>query len=160
MSLTGPVNQAVSFSAYPKGHPILIYFYNARYLILALIGLWSLAGWKWRGRWSRYELAAVAFAIMLVFAGGFGVQYTVTLLPLLFATRPKFAATYGVVAGAFIGAAYLLTWDGGTPLYSFFKDVFPMPAALIGFGVWTMLAEFTWSTVRRPAVAVTTPRAA
>lgn len=134
--------------AMPKGGtpaaanpPIGLYFANARYLILALIGVWSLIGF-WLRRWSRYELAAVTLAIFLVITAGFGAQYAVIPLPLLFATRPRFAAAYGIVAGAFLAAAYYMTWDGGSPLYSYFKGPLPMRAAVIGFAAWGMLVAF------------------
>ncbi len=81
-------------------HPINVYYHNARYLIFGLIGAWALLA-RFRPRWDAYEVAAVTFVLFLVLTAGFGVQYTVIPLPLLFAVRPRLAAAYGTVAGLF-----------------------------------------------------------
>ena len=50
----------------------------------AAVGAWAAAA-RLLGRWNRYEIAAVTYAIFLVFSSGFGVQYAAIILPLLFA---------------------------------------------------------------------------
>src|SRR5262249_36528234 len=60
-----------------------IYRASARYLILlacTMLGAWG----RWR-RWSPYRIYFLCLATFLVFTPGFGVQYTVYVVPLLFA---------------------------------------------------------------------------
>jgi hypothetical protein len=132
-------------------HPAFKYYYGARYIIFATIGVFAVAArWLWP-RWNLYEIAAVVFALLLVFAPGFGVQYTVIPLALLFACRPKFAAVYGVVAGVFIGAAYWRYLTSDYPLYSEFFGLFPAPIGELGLLAWGMLLAFIVLTLIRPA---------
>ena len=78
-----------------------------------------------RNRANRCDVAAGTFAIFLVFAPGFGVQYLVILVPLLFAARPRLATLFGLLAGTFLLAAYAIFWDGGVPLSSLVNHTFP-----------------------------------
>jgi hypothetical protein len=110
-----------------------------RYLLLALVCGWSIAARIWR-RWNRYDIAAVTFALFLVFAPGFGVQYLVILLPLMFAARPRIATIYGLFAGMFLLATYFVFWDGEFPLSSLVNlKTFPTPLGAAGLPAWVML---------------------
>ena len=88
------------------------------------------------GRWNLYEVAAVTLAIFLVFTPGFGVQYTVLVLPLLFAARPRLANVYGLLAGLFLLVVYWAQWPGRWPPDSQFKGMFPWPSPLWGLAAW------------------------
>lgn len=75
----------------PAGVPAAAaYHAYAKYPVLVLLVGWAVAARRLR-RWDRYEVAAVTLALFLVLAPGFGVQYTVVLLPLMFAVRPPLA---------------------------------------------------------------------
>lgn len=134
-------------------HPALLYYANARYLVFALVLAWAAAGRRLR-RWDRYELAAVTFALSLVLTGGFGAQYTVIVLPLLFAVRPAFALAWAAVAGLFIGAVYFVNWTGDLPAYSHFQGLFPWPTPVFGLAAWGMLAWFIARTAWRRSAGV------
>lgn len=140
----------------PLGHFAWAYYFNARYLIVGLIVLWAVVA-RLRGRWNRYQLIAVTFALFLLFTPGFGVQYTVMVGLLLFAIRPGLAVAYGWTAGVFIGAVYLHWWARGAPRYGIrpfalpifcdFEGLFPQTAAFIGLVAWLLLAYFVIATV-------------
>jgi len=118
---------------------VIAYRDGGRYLLLALVVGWSLIARIWR-RWNRYEIATVTFALFLVFAPGFGVQYLVILLPLMFAARPRIAAIYGLFAGLFLLATYFVFWDGEFPLSSLVNlKTFPTPLGGAGLPAWGML---------------------
>ena len=125
-----------------------VYHDFGRYLLLALVLAWSVAARRWR-RWTRYDLAAATFALFLVFAPGFGVQYTVIVLPLLFAARPRVAVVYGLCAGVFLLAAYLVFWDGGFPVSSLFSRNLPPVVGAVGLSAWSVLLYYMVTTLRR-----------
>jgi len=126
------------------------YYFHGRYLILALVGAWSVAS-RLLGRWNLYEIAAVTFAVFLIFAPGFGVQYTCMVLPLLFVIRPKLATVYGTAAGLFLLAVYFINWTGEFPLFSYFHSLFPMPSPWFGILAWATLVAFVVIALVRPA---------
>jgi hypothetical protein len=127
-------------------HVVLIYRALGRCLIVALVLAWAVLA-RIKIRPSRYDLAAGTFAIFLVFAPGFGVQYLVILLPLLFAARPRLATVFGLLAGAFLFAAYATFWDGGFPLSSLFNRTFPPILAFVGLPAWGTLVYYLASAV-------------
>jgi len=145
---------------YQTNHVAEVYYFWAKYLVLGLIVIWSIAAAVLR-RWNRYELAAITFAIFLVFTPGFGVQYTALAGLLLFALRPGLAAVYGWVAGIFIGAVYFFWWAHGAadygipprtwPAFCQFQGLFPENAAYIGLIAWAMLLYFMVVTLARPS---------
>jgi hypothetical protein len=93
-------------------------------------------------RFSRYELGAVMLALFLFLAPGFGVQYTVVAVPLLFAVRVGLASGYSLLAGLFCLGVYWHFWDGKIPATSYFTESFPLPAALFGLLAWWTLGGF------------------
>jgi hypothetical protein len=121
----------------------LMYFYsaNGRWLILAAVMLLSFFSWRWR-RWNASQLAAMSMAIFLVMAPGFGVQYTVAVLPPLVAVTLGTGLLYSLLAGLFILLVYGLNWTGGVPLYSLFDSPYPMPGPLFGLLAWWVLLVF------------------
>jgi hypothetical protein len=126
------------------------YYFHGRFVVLALIGGWSVAS-RLLGRWGLYEVAAVTLAIFLIFAPGFGVQYTVMVLPLLFVIRPRLAMAYGLAAGIFLLAVYFITWTGEFPLFSNYHSLFPMPSPWFGLVAWATLVAFVVIALVRPS---------
>ena len=144
-------------------HPLArVYFNFGRYGVLALIGAWAVFA-RLRGRkgaasstlshrnglrskepaYDTYTLAAVTLSIFLFFTPGFGVQYTVMVLPLLFAIWPGMANAYGLAAGLFIGIIYWAHWPGHHwPPDSQFKGMCPWPSPLYGLVAWGLLGYF------------------
>jgi len=78
----------------------------------------------------------------LVLAPGFGVQYLVVLVPLLYAVNPRFANLYGAMAGLFLVAAYNHYWDRTFPVSSLFDSMFPVYVGIIGLLPWVLLVGF------------------
>jgi hypothetical protein len=134
----------------PEDRLLILFKDYGRYLILALIAAWSIVAARLR-RWTPYEIAAVTYAIFLVFASGFGVQYAVIVVPLLFAVAPRLAGIYSAFAGLFLLAAYYFFWDGRFPVGSFFSDYVPHESAAAGLGAWGCLVYFLIRTIFRRA---------
>jgi hypothetical protein len=151
-----------------KDHPLAsAYFDFGRYFVLALVAAWAVAV-RLRGRetnrdrrpasagalkkatYDAYAAAAVTLAIFLFFTPGFGVQYTVMVVPLLFAVWPTMANVYGLAAGVFIGIIYWAQWPGRHwPPDSQFKGMCPWPSPLYGLVAWGLLGYFVlWAEFR------------
>jgi hypothetical protein len=122
-----------------------------RYLLFAMIGAWAVVA-RLAGRWTRYEIAAVTFAIFLCFTPGFGIQYVVIVAPLMFAVRPGIAFVYATAAGAFAASLYITQWTTGTfPLQSDLGR-FPLADSMLGLIAWGVLIRFLALTIgRKPA---------
>jgi len=125
------------------------YYSRARYLILGLIALWSVLS-RLKPRWTLYEIALVTFAIFLLFAPGFGVQYTVLVGLPLFAIRPRWGIAYSLVAGLFVTSAYFMYWKGAFPMYSHWGVLFPAPVGELGLVTWLMLIVLVLVILIRP----------
>ena len=121
------------------------WYYNyGKFVLLAAVGVLALAG-RWltrRHRLDRYDLAALTISLFLVLAPGFGAQYTVAVLPLLFASRPRWANVYGLIAGLFLLLVYGHHWTGDWPIYSKFVGRAPLAVSLIGLAAWATLAGY------------------
>lgn len=138
-------------TAYHRGAAAETYYAWARYAMLGLLVAWSIAA-GWLRRWDRYEIAAITLSLFLIFAPGFGVQYTILPGLLLFAVRPTLAIIYGLVAGAFLFGVYFFWWAHGAPdfgvqpfawpIFSQFQGFFPDPAAWIGVIAWALLIYY------------------
>lgn len=120
-----------------------------RYLIFALIGAWAVLARR-AGRWNRYEIAAVTYAIFLVFTPGFGIQYVAIIAPLLFAARPRTALVYSTAAGAFAAALYIGRRVAHSFPLSSDLDRYALPESMLGLIAWGTLAWFLASTLIRP----------
>jgi hypothetical protein len=138
------------YTSVPAPGFIRFYHANGRYLIFALVAAWGVAA-RILGRWNRYDVAAVTFAIFLIFAPGYGVQYSIILAPLLFATRPRFATVYCAAAGLFLLVTYFLYLADDFPLQSMFVGYIPHPSAVFGVPVWLLLVYYVVTTLVRPA---------
>jgi hypothetical protein len=133
------------------------YHAYAKYPLLALILGWAVVARRLR-RWDRYEVAAVALGLFLVFAPGFGVQYTALVLPLMFAVRPAAANVYSAAAGVFVAAAYLVTLQDTFPYFSHFPVMLPQPVPWVGLVAWTALAYFVVAVIARPGTGDREPK--
>jgi len=101
-------------------------------------------------RWGPYELGTLVYATLLVFAPGFGPQYTVIIVPLLLAVSIRRGWLYGVFAGAFLATSYfsrLVSYE--LPLRTLYPPNSPPPPGSV-FGLiawlillWTLL-ELIW----------------
>ncbi len=119
----------------------LLYFYRdyGRFAVLGASGLLAIAV-RTRGWTNAYAVGASMLLWFLVLAPGFGVQYTVLLLPLLCAANQRYGMLYGAMAGVFAGLVYWEWWTGTWPAFSLFSSAyFPMPAPWVGLVVWGYL---------------------
>lgn len=113
-----------------------------------------------RPRWNRAQLCALCLAVFLILTPGFGVQYTVILVPLLFAADLRFAALYSALGGMFLLVTYYVFWTGEFPMYSYFDAPLPLGGALIGLITWVLLAQWAFRlAVRHPPPAPVEPPA-
>jgi hypothetical protein len=118
-----------------------------RYAILGSVAL--LSAWAHlRTTLNATTLAAVSLAVFLVVTPGFGPQYTVYAVPLLFAVDLRAAWIYATTAGTFIGLIYWTYLVPGFPLYSPLAGPAPMPAAIMGLLAWAVLALWIIRTIR------------
>ena len=150
----GPPHDIANATVGAAAGPQLFFAYG-RHLLLAAVAAWAVAGRRLqaRGRADRYDLGAVTFALFLVLAPGFGLQYMVAVLPLLFASRPRWANGYGLAAGAFALVVYWAQWPGKEwPPNSQFRGRFPWPAPLWGLAAWGLLVAYVVSTLVRKRV--------
>ena len=116
--------------------------------VMVLIGLIA----RRRG-WNRYELVAAAQAAFLVLTPGFGVQYTVLVVPMLCALSPLLGLAYGTAAGVFIGAVYWVYRVPGWPIGSRFTGGIPESTAILGLFAWLILIVYLARQLRsRPPV--------
>ena len=128
-----------------------VYHAQGRYLLIAIFLGLGVVQRLWP-RWTALELGALALTAFLVFTPGFGIQYTIYVVPFLCAVRLRTATVYGLCAGLFAGVLYLAYWTGGRPWFSLFTDRYPMPVPLFGIVPWVVLAQFLIRTLERGAV--------
>lgn len=78
----------------------------------------------YRRRFDAQQLAAVASLGFLVFAPGWGVQYSVYVVPLLFAAQIGSGALFAWVTGSYLLLSYAGLWTGTRPFYSDFSQFY------------------------------------
>jgi len=127
--------------SHSAGRAVFGYYWLGRYVLFALIAAWAVAA-RMRQQWDRYELAAVTMALFAVFTPGFGVQYTAAAGLLMFAVRPRLAAAYALVAGAFLLKLYASRCDLSLPLTAGFNGSLTLTESLFGLPVWGLLVYF------------------
>jgi hypothetical protein len=121
----------------------------ARYLILLVVLVFSVIA-AIRRRPNGYELGALAWALFLVFTPGYGVQYSVCVLPLLFAADRGRAVLYSLSAGVMLFFMYTARLKYEIPLYAEVENnPFPPAAVLFGVLAWCTLVAFVLATVRK-----------
>lgn len=126
------------------------YYANGRFVLLAAVTLMSLAAVVFR-RWSALELAAIGIGLFLILAPGFGAQYLVYAVPVMFAIDLRRAASYSLVAGLCLLVIYVGYWTGTVPMRSEFGIGLPPPASLFGLLAWGVLVAFVYRTIVSPA---------
>jgi len=98
-------------------------------LTLAAINLWT-------RRWDARKLTACGFGAFLFLTPGFGVQYLVYPVPVLFSVNLKHAFVYSLVAGLYAFLLYYTSWDGTHPFYSFVPPIHPVGVQSLGYCAW------------------------
>ena len=126
------------------------YLAQARWLMLAAVFLWTM--WIHRHRdepqIDRYRIGAITLALFLILTPGFGIQYTVCVLPLLSAVSFGRTALYSFLAGMMLLMSYWLMWQGGgLPLETFGGGSPQGPGPAWGLLTWAVLIHFVWSTI-------------
>jgi hypothetical protein len=115
------------------------YFDYGRVIILLPIFALTLLAWRWRV-WNAYELAVMTIALFFIFTPGFGVQYTVAIVPLLFCVNIAWGSLYGLLAGLYLLDVYRAFWTHSIPPYSVFNHHYPLSfASLFGLAAWGLL---------------------
>jgi hypothetical protein len=110
--------------------------------------------------WSATELGATVFALFLALTPGFGVQYVVYPIPLLFAADVAWASAYSASSGLFLAVAYYATWTGTRPYFSNFNAGFPAAAKVVGYLPWVIITVAACRLLARPGGAAEEERRA
>jgi hypothetical protein len=120
-----------------------------RYWILGSVTLISAYAFLRRSSLG-YELGALAWALFLVLTPGFGVQYAVSVLPLLFAVDLKRGSLYSLGAGLMLFVIYAFRMVWVLPLHSGVQ-YFPCPVVAVMCGIlgWSVLVSFVVQTLPR-----------
>ena len=89
--------------------------------------------------------------LFLILAPGFSIQYTLMVLPLLYATGRMFIATiYSLLTGIFLWFAYFPYWKGGFPIDTWSLSGVGSQGVIFGLLAWAMLIVFVYHELRRP----------
>ncbi|HWO08563.1 MAG TPA: glycosyltransferase 87 family protein [Polyangiaceae bacterium] len=126
---------------------------------LALLCWPVLLAWWRRKRQPDFgarELGACTLLGFMVLTPGWGVQYLVYPVPLLFAVNVELALWYSTLAGLNAFALYASLWTGGVPWYSDFFRGEPFGPLAFGCLVWAVAARLAFALLRRrqPAPAL------
>jgi hypothetical protein len=115
----------------------------AKFLILGGSALNALLARR-KGRHAQVRICAFGLTLALVLTPGFGYQYLVWSLPLLFALDSRRAMWTSLVGGVFLGSMYLHFWAGTWPAYS---DCYKWPTfgVVLAFLVWVLLAKWSFT---------------
>ncbi|MFC1642282.1 hypothetical protein ACFL5O_06290 [Myxococcota bacterium] len=111
-----------------------------------------IAVWQFlRPRWSLFEAVSLSLSGFLIFAPGFGIQYIVYPLPVMFLASRGAATRFALLSGTFAAIVYYTFWTRTWPAYSHFNAVFYLPPSeLVGLLAWTSLIGFAARLVYRP----------
>jgi Gpi18-like mannosyltransferase len=110
----------------------------------------AVANWRRERIWSACELGAIVYVAFLVLTPGFGVQYVVYPIPLLFAVDVRRACACAASTGLFILIVYYATWTGTRPYFSNFYPGFPMGSKVFGHLAWLILVFTVIRLVAKP----------
>lgn len=129
----------------------MLFASEGRWLILASIALAGLLAFCCSRRFA-YHAGALAWALFLVFTPGWGVQYAVCVVPLLFAVHPRTGVLYSTLAGLMLFFIYTEHMEFRLPLHGFVQYYpFPKVAVLFGLLAWATLLRFVFVTTRELA---------
>ncbi len=124
---------------------------RAPWVMLSVPVLVAVINWRRKRVWSATELGAIVFSLFLILTPGFGVQYVVYPIPLLFAVDVARAWAYAATSGLFVFIAYYATWTGTQPYFSNFYPGFPVAAKVFGHVPWLILIATTVKLLARPS---------
>jgi Gpi18-like mannosyltransferase len=129
------------------------YLAMGRYVLFAAILIFALIARR-KGM-DFYTAGAGTAALFLILTPGFGVQYLIFALPLLFASDRKTAIRFGLLAGAFMFIAYELFWDGRIPIrtVNIASKVHRGPGDLLAVLAWATLVGFIYRIVTRAPIS-------
>ena len=130
-----------------------------RYLVISC-ALATAAYQLYRPRWSPGQAAALCMSGFLVFAPGFGIQYIVYPLPVMFMVSFGWGVGYALLSGAFAAVAYITNWTRTWPAFSDFAHAYQMPSELFGLLAWTTLVSFSVRLLRTPGAMASQRRPA
>ncbi|MBC8132047.1 MAG: hypothetical protein H7X95_03625 [Deltaproteobacteria bacterium] len=122
------------------------------FVLLAPVVLAGMNVWAKR-RWGARQLSALIYCVFLLVTPGFGVQYLVYPVLLLFAVNLRHAVTYSWSAGLYAAVVYFALWTGTPPAFSDFNQPYPIVANGFGYIAWALLLHATVSLARAPARA-------
>ncbi len=124
------------------------YYTTGRLIIIAAVILLSLRARR-DPRLNRYTLAACTLCLFMILTPGFGLQYTIIPLPLLYATGRRLAATlYGILSGILLFFTYWQLWFGSWPIDAD-SDIGPVaPGPLFALLAWATLVVFVFTELR------------
>jgi hypothetical protein len=114
--------------------------------ILLLATVVSFIGRK-RG-WSLYETAAKCVALFFVLTPGWGVQYSIFLVPFITAACLWCSVGYGIAMGVYLIVLYFSARAGTFPWLSFFQGPHRLPQAYLGLVPWALLVLYLFSPAR------------
>jgi hypothetical protein len=132
-----------------------VFVATGRYLILGGVLAVAMASRR-RWRLSMCQQLAVAFALFMFFAPGFGVQYMVFVVVPLIAVAAPWGVFFGVSSGLFIGSLYVAFLVPDPIWFSRFRAPFPARPVPIGLVAWAGLGVWLWRYLR--GVARSAPR--
>jgi hypothetical protein len=128
-----------------------VFVKDGRYLILGSVVAMSMLAF-FRSRRFSYHVGAMAWALFLVLTPGYGVQYAVCVLPLLFAADFKRAALYSALAGVMVVLVYTARMPFIFPLHGYVQyGPFPMLAIASGVLAWGVLVGYLVTTLKKLA---------
>jgi hypothetical protein len=114
-----------------------------------------------RPGWSACELAAFSMLGFLVITPGWGVQYLVYPVALVFAVSIERGVVYALVNGLLAFLIYAALWTGDFPLYSnFFVRGLPNQPMLFGVVAWLVVARVLYELMRPQLAAAARSHAA
>jgi hypothetical protein len=156
------------FLKYAQEHSVLsahldrvttLFVAQGRWLIVGSIAAASLLSF-FSSRRFAYHVGALAWALFLVLTPGYGVQYAVCVVPLLFAAEPRTAVLYGTTAGLMLFFIYTERMKFELPLHAFVQ-YWPFPRVAVVFGVlaWAILLRYVFVTAHKLVAVMVSSRA-
>jgi hypothetical protein len=129
----------------------LFEFWRHHGTAFVLLGPCVLAALKVSGRqtWSAREMLAASVLYFVVITPGWGVQYAVYPVPLLFAAYRAGAIGYGLIAGVYAACIYAVLWTGTVPLFSEFTRGDDRLGRAVGCVAWLVAARVCYQLLRR-----------
>lgn len=129
-------------------HIAQFYIPNGRFIIIGLLILLGYRNYRTQ-KLNIYELTLLGYALFLILTPGFGIQYLVHLVAILFIVNRKWGVVYSSLSGLFAALIYYSFWNRSIPFHSQFYTIYPPPAPLFGFMVWVLLIFFVLQLLQK-----------